>query len=230
MTHKLPNLPYNYNALEPHIDTRTMEIHHGKHHLAYVTNLNKALANYPDLQEKTTWQLLSDLDSVPEEIRTAVRNHGGGHFNHSLFWNTLNYGGGGTPGGNLGQAINDAFGSFINFRDEFSNAATILFGSGWAWLSVDSEGTVHLTTTSNQDNPLLQGLIPILGLDVWEHAYYLKYQNRRAEYVAAFWSIVNWGYVEANYDVIRVKQDVRDAKQDLKTWAADTWSKIDEAF
>jgi Fe-Mn family superoxide dismutase len=226
MTYKLPQLPYHYNALEPHIDTRTMEVHHGKHHLAYVNNLNMVLKDYPTLQEKTSWQLLGDLANVPKSIQTAVRNNAGGHANHSLFWNTLSPRGGGVPGGDLGDAINDVYGSFINFREEFSTAARNLFGSGWVWLCVNNTGQVSITTTANQDNPYSQGSIPLFGLDVWEHAYYLKYENRRTDYIAAFWNIVNWGYIEGNYDAVRVKQDVRDAKRDLEDWADRTWSKL----
>jgi Fe-Mn family superoxide dismutase len=226
MTHKLPALPYDYSALEPHIDTRTMAVHHDKHHQAYVNNLNKALENYPDLQKKATLQLLSDLDNVPEEIRTAVRNHGGGHANHSMFWNAMHSSGGGKPGGKLGDAITESFGSFEAFREAFSKKAATLFGVGWTWLCVDGEGKLQVTTTQNQDNPVSQGMIPLLGLDVWEHAYYLKYENRRADYVAAWWNVVNWSYVLANLRVANLELGARD----LAVWAGDTWSKVTAAF
>ena len=195
MTHKLPPLPYDYSALEPHVDTRTMAVHHDKHHQAYVNNLNKALENYPDLQKIATLQLVSDLNNVPEEIRTAVRNHGGGHANHSMFWNAMHSSGGGEPGGKLGDAITESFGSFEAFKEAFSKKAATLFGVGWTWLCVDGEGKLLVTTTQNQDNPVSQGLIPLLGLDVWEHAYYLKYQNRRPEYIDAFFKLINWACV-----------------------------------
>jgi Fe-Mn family superoxide dismutase len=207
-----------------------MKVHHDKHHQAYINNLNKALEGYPELEKKRTLQLLSDLDSVPEEIRTAVRNHGGGHLNHTMFWNSMHPMGGGKPGGQLAEAINEAFGSFTDFKEAFSKAATTLFGSGWTWLCVDSEGKLLITTTANQDNPVSQGLIPLLGLDVWEHAYYLKYENRRGDYVLAWWDIVSWGYVAGNYTATRVEQGARDVAEDVSKWAADTWSKIEDAF
>ena len=199
MTHALPPLPYENSALEPHIDTRTMAVHHDKHHQAYVNNLNKALENYPELQNKAPLLLLSDLGRVPEEIRTAVRNHGGGHANHSMFWNSMNSSGGGAPGGKLGEAIDASFGSFEDFKEEFSNKAATLFGVGWTWLCMDGEGKLHIITTPNQDNPVSQGLLPLLGLDVWEHAYYLKYQNRRPDYVTAFWNVIHWDEVARRY-------------------------------
>ncbi len=198
MAHELPALPYPYDALEPHIDGRTMEIHHGKHHAAYVNNLNKALESHSDLQKKSITELLADLGSVPESIRTAVRNNGGGHFNHSLFWKVMQRGGGGKPSGELADAIDSAFGSFDEFKNKFSQAAATRFGSGWAWLYV-RDGKLQLDSTPNQDSPVMHGGRPILGLDVWEHAYYLNYQNRRPDYVQAWWNVVNWSGVEENY-------------------------------
>ena len=179
MAHELPPLPYAYDALEPYIDARTMEIHHGKHHNAYVTNLNKALEGHPDLAGMDLEDLIRNLGSVPEQIRAAVRNNGGGHLNHSLFWSVMGPGKGGEPGGDLGSAIGDAFGGFDAFKDQFAKAAATRFGSGWAWLGFDEQGKLHICSTPNQDSPVTQGHKPILGLDVWEHAYYLKYQNRR---------------------------------------------------
>ena len=199
MAHELPPLPYAPNALEPHIDARTMEIHHGKHHQAYINNLNAALEKYPDLQSKSAEELIKDLNAVPEDIRTAVRNNGGGHVNHSMFWLLMSSNGGGEPTGELAQAINAAFGSFANFKDQFSKAGVTRFGSGWAWLSVKSDGSLVVSSTANQDNPLSEGLTPILGVDVWEHAYYLHYQNRRPDYIAAWWNVVNWDEVAKNY-------------------------------
>lgn len=199
MPHVLPNLPYGYDALEPHIDARTMEIHHSKHHAGYVAKLNGALEKHPDLQGKAVEELIADVASVPEGIRTAVRNNGGGHANHSLFWTLMGPNGGGTPGGNLGDAIKSAFGSFDTFKQQFSDAAATRFGSGWAWLVVDG-GKMAVTSTPNQDSPLMDGKTPILGLDVWEHAYYLKYQNRRPEYIAAWWNVVNWDEVAKQFD------------------------------
>lgn len=199
MTYTLPKLPYAYDALEPHIDARTMEIHHTKHHQGYVDKLNKALEKYTDLQNKSLEELLQSLDAVPEEIRTAVRNNGGGHYNHSLFWKIMKKDGGGDPNGMLAEAINKNFGDFSKFKEEFTKAATTRFGSGWAWLLLDKEGKLAVTSTPNQDSPILEGLHPILGLDVWEHAYYLKYQNRRPDYIEAWWSVVNWDEVENNF-------------------------------
>ncbi|HEX9923491.1 MAG TPA: superoxide dismutase [Anaerolineae bacterium] len=199
MAHQLPALPYAHNALEPHIDARTMEIHHGKHHQGYVNNLNAALEGHADLQGKSVEDLLKDLNAVPEGIRMAVRNNGGGHANHSLFWPCMSPAGGGEPGGDLAAAITAAFGSFNDFKDQFSKAAATRFGSGWGWLSVNSNGGLVVSSTPNQDNPLSEGLTPILGLDVWEHAYYLNYQNRRPDYVAAWWNVVNWDQVSKNY-------------------------------
>jgi Fe-Mn family superoxide dismutase len=198
MAYELPKLPYPYEALEPHIDARTMEIHHTKHHQAYITNVNNALAGKPDLEKKTVEDLISNLAAVPEDIRMVVRNNGGGHVNHSHFWRTLGPGKGGEPKGKLGDAIRAAFGSFEAFKEAFGKAATTRFGSGWAWLVVNG-GKLEVTSTPNQDSPLMEGKKPILGLDVWEHAYYLKYQNRRPEYVAAFWNVVDWDAVGKIY-------------------------------
>ncbi len=200
MAHELPQLPYPANALEPHIDEQTMLIHHGKHHNTYVTNLNKALEGHPELQNKSVEELIADLDSVPESIRTAVRNNGGGHANHSLFWQLMSPNGGGEPKGAVADAINSTFGSFEKFKEEFTAAALGRFGSGWAWLVVDKSGNLKVTSTPNQDSPLMEGETPILGLDVWEHAYYLKYQNRRPDYVAAFWNVVDWDKVNSLYE------------------------------
>lgn len=198
MAYELPPLPYPANALEPYIDEQTMNIHHGKHHQTYVTNLNKALEGHDELAKKSVEELISNLDAVPENIRTAVRNNGGGHANHSLFWTIMSPNGGGEPTGELAEAINNAFGSFEAFKEQFSNAAATRFGSGWAWLVV-SNGKLEVMSTPNQDSPLMEGKTPILGLDVWEHAYYLKYQNRRPEYIAAFWNVVNWDEVARRY-------------------------------
>ncbi len=205
MAHELPSLPYAHNALEPHIDAKTMEIHHGKHHAAYIANLNKALEGNDDLAGKTIEDLISDLDAVPEAIRGTVRNNGGGHANHSLFWTILGPNAGGTPSGDLATAIEKAFGSFDAFKDAFKNAALTRFGSGWAWLVVKSDGSVAVTSTPNQDSPLMgaaagcDGCTPILGVDVWEHAYYLNYQNRRPDYVDSFWNVVNWDAVAERF-------------------------------
>ena len=194
MPFKLPPLPYAYDALEPHIDARTMEIHHTKHHQAYIDNANAALEKHPELANKSAEELLANLNSVPEDIRTVIRNHGGGHANHTLFWTVLKAGGG-KPTSDVAAAIDQAFGSFDAFKAQFETAAKSRFGSGWAWLSVKKDGALTVTSTPNQDNPLSEGLTPILGLDVWEHAYYLKYQNKRPDYVAAFWNVVNWDEV-----------------------------------
>jgi len=196
--HELPALPYPFDALEPHIDAQTMEIHHDRHHATYVNNLNAALEKHPELFDKSLDELLSNLDSVPEDIRTAVRNNGGGHANHTLFWEILSKNGGGAPSGELADAINSAFGSFEKFKEEFTKAATTRFGSGWAWLVVDN-GKLSVTSTPNQDSPIMEGKTPILGLDVWEHAYYLKYQNKRPDYINAFWNVVNWEEVAKRY-------------------------------
>ncbi len=199
MAHELPTLPYAYDALEPHIDARTMEIHHTKHHAGYVNNLNAALEKYPDLQSVSLEVLLRNIHSVPEDIRTAVRNNGGGHANHSLFWAVMAPDGGGAPGGELAAAIEQAFGSFDAFRERFAKAAATRFGSGWAWLALTAFGKLVVYSTANQDSPYMDGHTPLLGLDVWEHAYYLKYQNRRPEYVNNWWNVVNWEAVAENY-------------------------------
>ena len=199
MAHELPALPYAHDALEPYIDARTMEIHHGKHHAGYVSKLNAAIEGIAELEAKSVEELIADLDSVPEEIRTAVRNNGGGHANHSLFWTIIGPDCGGEPEGELAGAINAAFGSFDDFKETFSSAAATRFGSGWAWLVVSGEGGLKVYSTANQDAPGMQGDAPILGLDVWEHAYYLKYQNRRPDYIAAFWNLVNWEKVAERY-------------------------------
>jgi superoxide dismutase, Fe-Mn family len=193
MSFTLPDLPYSFNALEPHIDRRTMEIHHGKHHATYIANLNKALESAPDLAAKGLGELLADnCAAVPEGIRTAVRNNGGGHANHSLFWTVMSPGGGGEPTGELAEAISGAFGSFAVLKERFTAAAVGRFGSGWAWLATDRSGRLEVFSTANQDSPLMEGKTPILGLDVWEHAYYLNYQNRRPDYIAAWWNVVSW--------------------------------------
>ena len=197
--YEVPSLPYPSDALEPHIDARTMEIHHDRHHAAYVNNANAALEGHPDLQAKSVEDLLQHINEVPESIRTAVRNNAGGHANHSLFWTVLGPGKGGDPTGALAEAINRTFGSFANFKEAFAKAAATRFGSGWAWLVVSKTGNLEITSTANQDNPHMDGLTPILGLDVWEHAYYLKYQNKRPDYIAAFWNVVNWDEVARRY-------------------------------
>ncbi|OGZ52637.1 MAG: superoxide dismutase [Candidatus Ryanbacteria bacterium RIFCSPLOWO2_01_FULL_48_26] len=216
MKYELPKLPYSYDALEPYIDARTMETHHAKHHRAYVDKLNEALDKHPELKAKTLEELLGRPDSIPEDIRGAVRNHGGGHFNHSLFWKIMvppGKEGGGEPSGVLSKAIAEKFGSFADFQKNFSVAAMGVFGSGWAWLVVGREASdkrretsnskkeFKIIATPNQDSPISQGLQPIFGLDVWEHAYYLKYQNRRPEYIAAWWNVVNWREIEKNFEV-----------------------------
>lgn len=203
MAHELPSLPYAHNALEPHIDARTMEIHHGKHHQAYINNLNNALSGHADLEAMSIEDLMKNLNLVPENIRTAVRNNGGGHANHSLFWPCMSPNGGGEPSGELASAINSAFGSFASFKEKFGQAGATRFGSGWGWLCVDSSGQLTITSTPNQDSPLSEGLTPILGLDVWEHAYYLNYQNRRPDYISAWWNVVNWDQVAKNYVAAR---------------------------
>jgi Fe-Mn family superoxide dismutase len=196
--YELPPLPYAYDALEPYIDARTMEIHHTKHHQAYISNLNAAIEKHPELASKSLDELLRDLNAVPEDIRTVVRNHGGGTWNHSLFWVIMSPNGGGMPGGELAKAIETTFGSFDAFKAEFEKAANGRFGSGWAWL-VLRNGSLAVVSTPNQDNPLSEGMIPLMGIDVWEHAYYLKYQNRRAEYVTNWWNVVNWPEVERRF-------------------------------
>ena len=199
MAHELPDLPYAANALEPHIDETTMQIHHGKHHAAYTSKMNDAIAGNADLEAKSAEELISNLDAVPENIRGAVRNNGGGYVNHCLFWSVMGPDAGGEPSGALGDAINSAFGSFDEFKTQFANAAATRFGSGWAWLVV-KDGALAVTSTPNQDSPLMDGSgTPILGLDVWEHAYYLNYQNRRPDYISAFWNVVNWDAVAERF-------------------------------
>ena len=199
MAHELPDLGYAYDALEPHIDARTMEIHHSKHHNTYITNVNTALEGHDDLAAKSVEDLISDLDAVPEAIRTAVRNNGGGHANHTLFWTVMSGSGGGAPGGDLAAAIDRDLGGLDAFKEKFATAGTTRFGSGWAWL-VANGGSLDVISTPNQDSPLMSGEgTPILGLDVWEHAYYLNYQNRRPDYIAAFWNVVNWDEVASRF-------------------------------
>ena len=193
--YKLPDLGYPTDALEPHVDAQTMEIHHGKHHQAYINNLNAALGKHPEVQQRPVEDLLRSLNQVPEEIRTVVRNNGGGYLNHNLFWEIMAPGGASEPSGELAQRINDSFGSFDSFKEQFEKSATTRFGSGWAWLAADASGRLHVFSTANQDHPLMDGHTPILGLDVWEHAYYLKYQNRRPDYIKAWWNVVNWDVV-----------------------------------
>ncbi|ADO54771.1 superoxide dismutase [Paenibacillus jamilae] len=199
MAFQLPELPYAKDALEPHFDALTMEIHHDRHHNTYVTNLNAALESAPELQSKSLEDLISNLDSVPESIRTAVRNNGGGHHNHSLFWEVIGPNGGGQPTGAIAEAINNELGGYDKFKEDFTKAATTRFGSGWAWLVVGKDGKLAITSTPNQDSPLFEGLTPVLGLDVWEHAYYLKYQNKRPDYIAAFYNVINWDEVNKRY-------------------------------
>ncbi len=194
MAHTLPPLPYPSDALEPHIDKQTMEIHHGKHHNAYVTNLNAAIEKHPELGSKSADDLIRGIGSVPEDIRTAVRNNGGGHVNHSMFWQIMGPNAGGAPTGAIADAINAGFGSFDKFKEEFKKAAVGRFGSGWAWV-VDNGGKIAIESTPNQDNPMMDGRKPVFGIDVWEHAYYLKYQNRRPDYIDAWWNVVNWGEI-----------------------------------
>ncbi len=198
MAFTLPELPYGFDALEPHIDTATMQIHHGKHHQAYVNNLNAAIEKAPELAGKSLDELMRGINSVPEAVRAAVRNNGGGHWNHSFFWKLMGPNAGGNPQGEVGRAINDAFGSFDKFKEQFAAAGVGRFGSGWAWL-INDGGKLSITSTPNQDNPLMEGKNAILGLDVWEHAYYLKYQNKRPDYIAAWWNVVNWAEVESQF-------------------------------
>jgi len=202
MAFELPKLSYPYDALEPYIDATTMEIHHTKHHGGYVKNLNAALEKYPEWASKSIEDILKDLDNIPADIRTAVRNNGGGHYNHSLFWTIMGPNGGGKPSGKLAESIDKTFGSFDKFKEEFSNAAATRFGSGWAWMVLDNYGHLSILSTPNQDNPIMYSLKPVLGLDVWEHAYYLKYQNRRPEYIQAWWNIVNWEEVGKRYEML----------------------------
>ncbi len=199
MPFELAPLPYDYEALAPHISGNTMHFHHDKHHAAYTNNLNAAIAKHPSLADHSAEDLLRDLDRVPEDIRTAVRNNGGGFVNHNLFWETMGPNAGGAPTGELAAAIDAAFGSFDAFKTAFANAGATRFGSGWAWLALDGDGKLAVYSTANQDSPLMQGHTPLLGLDVWEHAYYLDYQNRRPDYIGAFWNVVNWGAVAALY-------------------------------
>ena len=200
MSHTLPALPYAPEALEPHIDAQTMQIHHGKHHQAYVTNLNAAIEKAPELASWSLEQLNRDIAKVPESVRSAVRNNGGGHWNHALFWTLMAPNAGGAPSGALASAIDTAFGDFAKFRDAFKAAAIGRFGSGWAWLVAAKDGSIAIESSPNQDNPLMEGRHAILGLDVWEHAYYLRYQNRRPDYIDAWWNVVQWGAVAARYD------------------------------
>ncbi|EGT7996591.1 TPA: superoxide dismutase [Listeria monocytogenes] len=202
MTYELPKLPYTYDALEPNFDKETMEIHYTKHHNTYVTKLNEAVAGHPELASKSVEELVANLDSVPEDIRGAVRNHGGGHANHTLFWSILSPNGGGAPTGNLKAAIESEFGTFDEFKEKFNAAAAALFGSGWAWLVVN-DGKLEIVSTANQDSPLSDGKTPVLGLDVWEHAYYLKFQNRRPEYIDTFWNVINWDEANKRFDAAK---------------------------
>jgi superoxide dismutase, Fe-Mn family len=200
MAYELPPLPYPFNALEPHIDAKTMEIHHDKHHQAYITAANNALKDHPDLAAKPVEELLANLNSVPESIRTIIRNHGGGHANHSFFWKILAPSAGGEPKGKLAEAINSTFGSFDQFKEKFQTAGAGRFGSGWVWLVVNKSGQLEIVSTANQDNPISDGAKPIIGADVWEHAYYLNYQNRRPDYLKAFWNVVNWNEAEKHFE------------------------------
>ncbi|TMD06913.1 MAG: superoxide dismutase [Chloroflexi bacterium] len=199
MAFELPPLPYAFDALEPHIDAKTMEIHHDRHHGTYVTNLNGAIEKHPELAGKSVDELLRDINSVPDDVRTVVRNHGGGHANHSLFWVTMKAGGGGEPSGTLADALKSTFGDFSSFKDTLSKAAIGQFGSGWGWLVKDGSGKLQVVAKPNQDSPLMDGLTPLLGVDVWEHAYYLKYQNKRPDYVAAWWNTINWDEVAKRF-------------------------------
>jgi Fe-Mn family superoxide dismutase len=204
MAHSVPPLPYDYNALEPHIDEQTMRIHHDKHHAAYVNNLNAALEKHPELQNQSAEDLIKGINTVPEAIRTAVRNTGGGHVNHTMFWEIMGPGKGGEPGGALGDAIKSTFGGFDAFKTQLNDAGVKRFGSGWAWL-IDAGGKLVIESTANQDNPMMEGKKPILGVDVWEHAYYLHYQNRRPDYVTAWWNVVNWDKVAARFKTANAK-------------------------
>ena len=202
MAFTLPPLPYDYKALEPHIDEQTMRIHHDKHHGTYVTNLNAALEPHADLQKKSVEELVANIDALPEAIRTPVRNNGGGHVNHTFFWEIMTPGGSKEPSGSLADAIGKTFGGFTQFKELFAKACAGRFGSGWGWLTLDRSGTLAIESTANQDSPLMSGKIPVLGCDVWEHAYYLKYQNRRPDYVAAWWNVVNWSEVGKRYEQV----------------------------
>lgn len=200
MTYKLPELNYAYDALEPHVDKMTMEIHHTKHHQAYIDNLNKALEGHKELQEMNIWELIKKLDTLPEEIKTAVRNNGGGHLNHKMFWKTMSPNGGGNPVGEVAKKIDEDLGGFDKFKEELKKAALGRFGSGWAWLVLNEDGKFEITSTANQDNPISEGKKPFLGIDVWEHAYYLNYQNRRADYIDSWFNVVDWNKVEEKYN------------------------------
>lgn len=200
---KLPEMGYSYNALEPHIDALTMEIHYTKHHGGYVNNLNSALQNYPYLHNSTVEELLMNLEALPSDIRETVRNNGGGHLNHTIWWQILTPGGSNTPVGELAKEINNTFGSFDSFKEQFNKAAMSRFGSGWAWLVLDNFGKLHIISTPNQDNPIMQNLYPVFGIDVWEHSYYLKYQNRRADYLNAVWNVLNWNIIENRYQELK---------------------------
>ena len=203
MAYTLPPLAYPYNALEPHIDARTMEIHHTKHHQAYINNVNNALKGKADLENKPVEQLIANMNAIPEDIRNVVRNNGGGHANHTFFWTIIGPNAGGQPKEKVAAAINASFGSFDAFKEKFAQAATTRFGSGWAWVTVAKDGKLEISSTPNQDSPLMEGKTPILGIDVWEHAYYLHYQNRRPDYIAAFWNVVNWQEVEKRFNSTR---------------------------
>jgi Fe-Mn family superoxide dismutase len=203
MAYTLPPLAYPYNALEPHIDARTMEIHHTKHHQAYINNVNNAIKGKADLESKSVEALISNLNAVPEDVRTVVRNNGGGHANHTFFWTIIGPKAGGAPQGKIAAAINQTFGSFDAFKEKFAQAAAGRFGSGWAWLVVSKDGKLEVSSTANQDSPLMEGKTPVLGIDVWEHAYYLNYQNRRPDYIAAFWNVVNWQEVEKRFTAVK---------------------------
>jgi superoxide dismutase, Fe-Mn family len=202
MAYTLPPLAYPYNALEPHIDARTMEIHHTKHHQAYINNVNNAIKGKADLESKSVEELIANINAIPEDIRNVVRNNGGGHANHTFFWTIIGPNAGGQPNANVAAAIDQVFGTFDAFKEKFAAAAATRFGSGWAWLSVNKEGKLEISSTPNQDSPLMEGKTPILGIDVWEHAYYLHYQNRRPDYVAAFWNVVNWQEVEKRFNAV----------------------------
>ncbi len=207
MAHELPALPYDYTELEPYIDEKTMHLHHDMHHAAYVKNLNAALEKHPNLQSKSAEDLLRDLNSVPEDIRTAVRNNGGGHVNHTMFWKIMKPKGGGEPTGKIADVIKKTFGDFKSFQEKFNDAGTKQFGSGWVWLAGKPSGEVQILTSANQDNPLSQGLWPIMGNDVWEHAYYLKYNNRRPEYLQAWWNVVNWEEVNKRLEALKTAHE-----------------------
>ena len=207
MAHEVPPLPYDYAALEPYIDTQTMHLHHDKHHQAYVTNLNAALEKYSNLQSKSPEELLRDLNAIPEDIRTTVRNNGGGHVNHTMYWKIMKSKGGGDPSGPIADLIKKTFGNFKDFQTKFNDAGTKLFGSGWVWLAGKSSGEVQIVTTPNQDSPISQGLFPIFGNDVWEHAYYLKYNNRRPEYLQAWWNVVNWEEINKRFEIFKTHHE-----------------------